>query len=56
MEKFYHRPALPEKDRFRARRIQNWFLNPDSDTELTAAIKAGKCPTVEIFLDEVKEH
>ena len=56
MEKFYHRPALPEKDRFMSRRIQNWILNPASDPELTSAIKAGKCPTLEIFLDEIKEY
>jgi len=56
MQRFYHPPALPKKDRFMARRIQNWFLNPDADPELTAAIQSGKYPTLEIFLDEIKEH
>ena len=40
MEKFYHH--FPKKIA--------------SKPELTAAINAGKCPTPEIFLDEIKER
>ncbi len=47
----YHRPSLPESDRFFAKRVRKWVVHPENDPELTEEIRNGKHPGLEILLE-----
>lgn len=46
----YKRTVLPESQRFFAKRVRQWVLNPERDPELTEEIRNGQHPHLEIML------
>ncbi len=47
----YTRPAMPEEKKFFAKRLRNWVMHPETDSELTDEIRNGKHPGLEILLE-----